>query len=267
MIVGNYVEIEGVKVFPKYINEKSNDYNSQGLDILFDEEMSYFWFLSRKEFIFQQMKRYVDFSSNIIEVGAGTGNVSMFLKQKGYLNISVGEMHLNGLKYAKSYGLDRCYQFDLLCSPFKNEFDVVCMFDVLEHIYDDNKALLNSYQMLKPNGQIILTVPAHKWLWHRGDAIGGHKRRYNKKELSSILNKNGFSIVNARYFFISIVPLLLLRKLLNYRENEEKSNFHINPIINKILLFISRIENKCNRFLPNMFGGSLLLIAKKNDTV
>ena len=79
----------------------------------------------------------------IIEIGTGTGNVSRYLQNNGYKNISVGEMHLSGLKYAKDYGIKECYQFNLLDTPFEDEFDAVCMFDVLEHIKKDDLALQN----------------------------------------------------------------------------------------------------------------------------
>ena len=105
--------------------------------------------MARKNFILQNFKKYIDRNSKIIEIGAGTGNVSRNLQQNGYENISVGEMHLNGLKYAKSYGMKDCYQFDLLDTPFENEFDVVCMFDILEHIPNDNEALKKYYSDYK----------------------------------------------------------------------------------------------------------------------
>jgi hypothetical protein len=50
----------------------------------------------------------------------------------------------------------------------------------------------------------------------------------------------------------------------NYIKKEEyKEEAPINPIINSILLFISRLENKINPYLVNFSGGSLLIIAKK----
>jgi len=178
-------------------------------------------------------------------------------------------MHFNGLKYAKSYGIKECYQFNLLNSPFVDEFDNILMFDVLEHIQDDNLALQNIHKSLKDNGKLTLTVPSHMWLWNRDDVIAGHKTRYIKKDLTRKLEENGFEIISARYFFISILPLLYLRTFLNkdthsgFKKDEQVSDISMNPINSKILLFISRIENKINRFLPNLFGGSLFIIARK----
>jgi len=268
MIIHNYKEISGIKVFCE-INKNHDDYNAQGLDNLYQAEEKHFWFIARKEFILQEIKPIIDFKSKIIEIGAGTGNVSRYLKQNGYENISVGEMHLNGLLYAQNYGIQDCYQFNLLNAPFENEFDTVCIFDVLEHIEDDELALQNVSTMLNKRGNIILTVPSHKWLWNRDDAIAGHKTRYTKKDLINKLENNGFDIVKAKYFFISITPLLYLRTILNkddssvINKNEFSKDMSMNPMLNYILLSITRIENKISKFLPNLFGGSLFIIARK----
>ncbi len=273
MLIKEYKELDGIKYFHENVNEDHDDYNSKGLDNLYAQEEKHFWFIARKEFILQNALKYVKADEKILEVGAGTGNVSRFLQSNGYSNISVGEMHLNGLKYAKSYGMKDCYMFDLLDTPFEEEFDAVCMFDVLEHIAEDSKALKNVNQMLKKDGKILLTVPSHMWLWHRGDAVAAHKIRYTKKELINILRNNGFEILTARYFFISILPLLFIRRMINkddgskVREEEYTKGNSMNSFLSSLLLLISRIENKLNRFLPNAFGGSLFVIAKKNDSV
>jgi uncharacterized membrane protein SpoIIM required for sporulation len=109
------------------------------------------------------------------------------------------------------------------------------------------------------------------WLWNRDDTIAGHKRRYTKKELINKLELNGFKIITIRYFFIFITPLLYLRTILNkddksnVKEEEYSNDISMNPIFSNILLFISRIENKLNKLLPNFFGGSLFVIARKID--
>lgn len=273
MIIKEYKEVDGIKIFHENMNESHEDYHAKGLDNLYMQEEKHFWFIARKEFILQNAVKYIKSKDKIIEIGAGTGNVARYLEKNGYENISVGEMHINGLKYAQSYGMKECYQFDLLNSPFENEFEIICMFDVLEHILNDELAIQNVYKMLCNNGKIMITVPSHMWLWNRDDAVAGHKIRYTKKELVRRLKDNGFEVLSSRYFFISITPLLFLRRILNkddgstVKEEEYNSNISMNPIISKILLFISRIENKLNKFLPNWFGGSLFIIARKNDTI
>ena len=178
-------------------------------------------------------------------------------------------MHLNGLTYAKNYGIKECYQFDLLKTPFENEFDTVCMFDVLEHIENDDLALQNIHKSLNDSEKVVLTVPSHMWLWNRDDAIAGHKIRYTKKELIKKLEDNGFDVLQSKYFFMSIVPLLYLRTIVNkddksdIQDAEFTNDISMNPLLSNILLFVSRVENKISDFLPNLFGGSLFIIAEK----
>ena len=264
-----YKIIGGIKVFHS-AQFDHDDYHAQGLENLYHAEEKHFWFISRKKFIYQMMSKYIHFDAKVIEVGAGTGNVSHYLLEQGYKDVSVGEMHFNGLRYAKQqYGIKECLQFDLFNAPYVDEYDVVCMFDVIEHIADENAALKKIYQMLKTDGKIVLTVPAHMWLWNREDAIAGHKRRYSKKYIKQILVKNGFEIVEIKFFFIFITPLLFLRTVLHkdsgkaISSKEYHQEISISPILNTLLLYLSSFENKISRWLPNVLGGSLFVIARK----
>ncbi|AIW20293.1 class I SAM-dependent methyltransferase [Vibrio coralliilyticus] len=266
-----YQEIDGIRVYHSDSSDKHDDYNPLGLTSLYNSENKHFWFLHRKKYIFDNIKNSISKNARIIEIGAGTGNVSRFLRSKGYHNLCVGEMHFSGLKYAKSYGINDCYQFDLLKSPFISEFDVVCMFDVLEHIADPNAALKNVRKMLRNDGLVVMTLPAHNWLWSREDSVAGHKKRYNREMIENELESNGFEVVSVRYFFVLIVPLLYLRRLLNpddgsdVKESEYSNEIAINKYINFGLKFICKLEDKLSGMLPNWFGGSLFVIGKKND--
>lgn len=263
----NFKIINTHKVFE--INVGNKDYQLSGFEELFKNEEKYFWFIARKEFIKKYMEKHISKDSKIMEVGAGTGNVTRFLIKNGYKNISVGEMHLDALDYAKSYGIEERYCFNILNTPFENEFDCICAFDVVEHIEDDKLCIQNIHKMLKKEGKLAISVPAFNFLWSRHDVDLGHKRRYTKKTMKSLLENNGFKITEMKYFFISIIPLLYLRAILNppprdldyipIGDNIQK----INPIINQILNVILKVENKLIPYLPNLFGGSLFVIAKK----
>ena len=133
----------------------------------------------------------------------------------------MGELHLNGLRYAREYGVDKCYQFDLFEPPFQEHFKAVALFDVLEHLEDDKKALQNIHSILKPDGQIVLTVPVHQWLWNRDDRIACHKKRYTKKDLCEVVKSAGFKTETIEFFFCRITPLLLLRRFLKPDHSRE----------------------------------------------
>ena len=80
--------------------------------------------------------------------------------------VELANIHLNGLRFVQERGIKKLYQFDLLHPPFQEEFDLVCFFDVLEHLREETKALECLKTMVKPGGKIIFTVPAHQWLWN-----------------------------------------------------------------------------------------------------
>lgn len=259
---------DGVLLFSSGVVKDHEDYNAIGLDVLYAAEENHFWFISRKKRILNTFKRYVKLSESVLEVGAGTGNVSRALQKGGY-NVSVGEMHLNGLRYAKSYGIKNCYQFDLFDPPFLEHFGAIGMFDVLEHLEDDVFAMQCLYAMLKPNGHVVLTVPAHQWLWSRDDVIAAHKRRYSLKQLKAVMKKAGFQVIHARYFLVSILPLLLLRRIIkasgrqSITDKDSCQEITIHPVINRILKRVTMLENKFASWVPNFAGGSIILVAKK----
>ncbi|MDD7568044.1 MAG: class I SAM-dependent methyltransferase [Helicobacter sp.] len=257
---------------------------SEGLDMLYLAEQKHFWHISRREFLYKQVTKIFDKlypqtqgkNLKILDVGAGTGSVTRHFLSQGFSDIAVGEIHPQGLEYAKSYGVKELYCMDLLDVPFQDEFDCIFAFDVLEHIDDDGCALKNMRSMLKNKSILALSVPAHNWLWNAHDCLVHHKRRYTRCMLNKLMREYGFEIVCSRYFFVSITPLLLVRALLAPydKQNPKLHNSHkpnqlrdIPPpkLINNILLKICRVENKILDLLPQRFstafGGSLLVIA------
>lgn len=236
-------------------------------DVISAEE-KHFWMASRRNVILSLFKRYVRESAEIIEIGAGTGNIAKFLFEKGYKKFAAGDVHLEALDQAKRYGIQNRYQFDLIHPPFLEHFDVICLFDVLEHIDDEDAAARSIFKMLKPGGRVLVTVPAYMWLWSRQDAIASHRRRYRLEELKSIFSRNQFKILQARYFFMSLVPFLFVRSIFdkddgNLEPLDFKKRFRINPAVNFVFAKMLSLENRLLRDRPFKWGGSILLVAEK----
>jgi 2-polyprenyl-3-methyl-5-hydroxy-6-metoxy-1,4-benzoquinol methylase len=258
-----YSIINNVPYFYKDIN--TQDYNldeyTVEIDKIANAEQNHFWFKSRRNLIRQVFNKFISKKDNVIEIGAGTGNIAKMLSAEGY-NLSIGEIHPNGIEYALKNNDKNLpiYQFNIMNNPFKNHFDVVGLFDVLEHIEDDRLAIKNIYNMLSDNGKIVLTVPAHMWLWCDEDEVSNHFKRYEVNNLRKLLKDEGFTVKYATNFFISIVPLLYLRT-----KNKSSDEITINPIINFILSIISNIENKILKFISSKIGGSIIIVAEKNN--
>lgn len=261
-------EVDDILCFaPGEADEDFDDYKVDGLELLYKYEQAHFWFKNRKRWIRRMFHKYVKKNQQVMEIGAGTGNVARMLTREG-CQPALGDIHLKGLKYAKQYGLNRLYQFDARKAPFKEEYDAVCLFDVLEHIEDDQVVMENIRQMLKKEGKLILTVPAHRFLWSTIDVVSGHKRRYGLKELKSIIINNGFEVLETRHFFTLLFPFFFLRKWLNIKKktksfNDVNAGLKINGFLNAFFNVLSIMDYYLfARFSPG-FGGSIILVAKK----
>ena len=84
-----------------------------------------------------------------------------------------------------------------------SEYDIhgVSLFDVLEHIEDDFKAMNELIMKLKSGTRIYLTVPAHNYLWSEVDPFGGHFRRYNKRMIKNLSSELAVELEYFTYFF------------------------------------------------------------------
>jgi len=260
--------MNGVVYFKPEIDETFESYNPNALDTFYKYEVEHFWFRIRRDLILRTFDKYVGRESLVMEVGTGTGNVARELKNNGY-NMTISDVHKQFLDFEKNKIIKNKYQFDINEPPFKEHFDVIGMFDVLEHIEGDEHVLKNVRKMLRDNGKVIITVPAHNWLWSRYDYI--HKRRYNLKRIKKIFKESGFDILEAKHFFIFILPLLIIRALIKRIETKEKlvttladEQMSINPVLNKFLYVISAIECRLFKNVSPKIGGSIVVVAQKS---
>jgi len=261
-----YKEKDRILIFDEVQDEQLSTYDPRHLEELVKAESYHFWFTTRRDKVCSIFNNHVGKECRILEIGGGTGFIAERLQQLGF-NIELSDCASNGLAYARERGIEKLYQFDLFNPPFQEAFDVICLFDVLEHLNDDHQALEMLKKMLKPGGKIILTVPAHQWLWNRDDTLAGHKRRYTKKQLELVFKSAGLQPLYLRYFFIMILPFLVLRKWIKKDDSQahsnEKIDFRIPSYANKFFYFLTKIEFQLDWLLPNIMGGSLIGIAQK----
>ena len=258
---------DGIVLFNPEIVDEHDDYKAEGLDGLYSYEREHPWFKHRVTLIRKAFASYVRTTEDILEVGAGTGHTARALLEDGYRNLSIGEIHTNGLLYARQYGLDRLYQFDLRSSPFREHFDVVALFDVLEHIEDDDDAMRKIHGMLRPGGRVILTVPAHAWLWSRIDEIAGHHRRYNRKALAALFESTGFDVLESKYIFTAMVPGLLARSFLSRNATRETAEsgcgLKVSGLGKLLMALAAGPGDVLFSPLRRITGGSILAVARR----
>ena len=149
--------------------------------------------------------------------------------------------------------------------PFDEKFDLICMFDVLEHIEYDGLAMKKIVEKLNSGGKLLVAVPPYPSLWSQADIIAHHCRRYTKKSLNAVLQSQNLKILYTTYFNTLLFPIIffvrrVLRKGSETYDVKDYSQGGLNGIFTKILTGESLWISK-NRSLP--FGDTLLMLAQK----
>ena len=217
-------------------------------------ETSSFWFEHRNQCILEVMRRCPP-PGMVFDVGGGNGYVALGLQQTG-IPVTLVEPGLTGVQNAAKRGVNQ-----LICSTLEDagfipgSFPAAGVFDVLEHIEDQQGFLQNLYKLLIPGGRVYLTVPAFNSLWSVADEYAGHYRRYTKKELSDVLVKAGFRVEYSTYIFFMLPPPILLFRALPSRFGMRKQQDWVSYTLEH-----SQRSGLSGRLLRKMLGWELAQI-------
>jgi SAM-dependent methyltransferase len=247
---------------------------------LFAAEDRHFWFRARNTVIGRVVRQLVAGLKpgyRVLEVGCGNGNVLRVLEQicsRGeVIGLDSVEEKLHFARQRTDCALRLGNLYDL---PAEGDqpFDVIGLFDVLEHLPDEDLALRALSHALAPGGRLVLTVPAHQSLWSYADSHAGHYRRYSVAQLKQVLAASGLRVEYCTQFMTVLFPIMWLgRRLATLRQKPgrqgERELFQrelcVVPIVNGLLTRLLELEAPLigGRWrLP--LGASLLAIAVKD---
>jgi SAM-dependent methyltransferase len=132
---------------------------------------------------------------HVLEVGCSAGALLYDLAERGYTGVGV-ELSGKARSIAQQVLADDerfRIESEVPEGP-ANSFDLVIAFEVLEHIEDDAGALASWLELLKPGGQVLISVPAHRRRWNITDVLVGHYRRYDRTDVEALLRGVGLRI-------------------------------------------------------------------------
>ena len=217
------------------------------------------------QWIFEELAPYA--GSRILEVGCGIGNMTAYFLDSELL-VAIDRLQASVLLTQRRYQ-DRpnlhVFQGDISDPSLPAQFvhydlDTVLCINVLEHIEDDVDALRHMGQLLRPDGRLLLLVPAGPYMYGTLDRALGHFRRYDRPRLQRVVEQAGFQPMEVRYMNLAGIPGWWLNSNILKREllPEEQLRW-----FNHLAPFFIRGERWLRRAWDIPAGQSLICIAQK----
>lgn len=232
-----------------------------------DTEDRHWWFVGRRAVLrnfihaFQLPPR-----SSILEVGSGTGGNLEMLREFGDVKAMELDPTAREIAIRKTQGrIDvrpgRCPD-DIAFAD--HQFNLICMFDVLEHVDEDVATLAALRGSLANGGRMLMTVPAFSWLWSTHDEFLHHKRRYTASDLKNKCAAAGLKLERMSYFNTLLFPLGVLARVKDrlVRSKVASGAGLPAPPVNFMLRRVFSMESTLLKHMNLPFGMSLLAVVQ-----
>lgn len=232
---------------------------------------NHFWFIGRRNIFFDLIEREIgsDRNRRVLEIGCGAGGMLRPLARFGTVH---------GVDVATDY-VRACHERDLArmvagsgdALPFGDaSFDLVALFDVIEHIPDERGTLAEVRRVLKPGGTVFLSVPAYQFLYSQNDRVVHHQRRYTARQLRRRLREAGLRPKKVAYFNTLLFPLIaaavltlkLKEKWFGLPPGETNLDHEFRGPLNSLLAWLMSSERYLLRHMSFPFGHSLIAMAE-----
>lgn len=136
----------------------------------------------------------------ILEIGPGDGLLTALLK----VDHDVFIADITPEYISRLTGVSGAFIADVETLPFEDEFDVIILCDVLEHVLNEGDTLMSIRNALHLGGLIYVRCPSNEPLITYSRHLGSkypyvHLRTYSSKTLKSVAIHAGFSVEKCNY--------------------------------------------------------------------
>jgi SAM-dependent methyltransferase len=236
--------------------------------ILYQVEESHWWYVGRRRIIQCLVERICATlnvpRASILDVGCGTGaNLKMLARYGKTEGVDISPQ---AVEFCHQRGLDSVKLGAIEHLPYESErFELVTALDVVEHLDDDVAGLLEMRRVLRPNGRLLVFVPAFMFLWGVQDDVSNHRRRYTLSGLLRSVEAAGFSIEWASYANLSFfLPVLLVRSVMHWFGLRADTEYGINiSLMNSVFARLFAAERFILKRGRLPFGVSAVCIARR----
>ena len=233
---------------------------------MFRVEETHWWYSALHRLIFQTLEAELpDWrEKEIVDVGCGTGAI---LKQLGNPGKNVGiDLAPEAVSFCRQRGLNNVQQGDIHALPFLDaSFDAVICSSVLYHqwVSDVEGAIREMHRVLRPGGTLLIVVPAFPFLHSAHDEAVMTARRFRKREIQQLLEKQNFKIRRLTYWTTLLFPLAIAARTFGGSKMGRDFEAEGASFTQRAFTRIMGLELQLLRKTSLPFGVALLAVARK----
>jgi SAM-dependent methyltransferase len=226
----------------------------------------HWWYRARRDILTDLISRKISLPADarILEIGCGTGHNLEMLQGFGRadgIEIDPAAREIAERRLGRTIGSAPLPQ---LTGVEDGAYDMVAILDVLEHVEEDQAALESIARKLKLGGKILITVPAHPWMWSAHDDVNHHKRRYTKKTLNKVIADAGLQVELLSWFNSLLFPLAAAARFAGRLTGNKDSDDKMPPkVLNSVFETLFGLERYAVGRMPLPPGVSLVAIVSK----
>jgi len=224
----------------------------------------HWWYRARRDILATLIARRIKLpeDARLLEIGCGTGhNLQMLARFGAVEGIELDDAARAVAERRVGKPLGTAPLPDLAGVP-DGQYDLVAVLDVIEHVEDDIRSFQTIATKLRPGGRVLVTVPAHQWMWSAHDVANHHKRRYSAKSLRRAIEQAGLRVELLSPFNSLLFPLAAGARLAGRLAGKDSSDDALPPApVNRLFETIFRLESYAIGRVPFPPGISLVAIA------
>lgn len=237
------------------------------LEALVAVDRSYWWHVGKRELVVDLLRRRCPPPARVVEGGVGGGATLLALRDVGY-DVSGFDVMPESVAHCRSLGLADVRQHDLE-RPWPVERGparAVVLLDVIEHVPNPVQVLKHAAEVLAPDGEIIVTVPAIAALYGPWDRMLGHYRRYSARLLRSQAREAGLRVDWLSHWNSFTLPAAVVVRTLERLRLKRRAGTEfpaVSPRVNALLTALARLERRGMGTVRIPLGLSLVGVLKR----
>jgi SAM-dependent methyltransferase len=200
-------------------------------DRMAEQDQIHWWYVARRKILAALIAREADLpkDAHILEIGCGTGHNFEMLKAFGRLDALEVDEEARALARRRLGREVGDAPLPGLPGVPDGRYDLVALLDVLEHVDNRAESLRSIAAKLKPDGKILITVPAYQWMWSAHDLAHHHKLRYSKRGLRRDAEAAGLRVRKLGFFNSLLFPVAAAVRILGKLAGKTSSDDKVPP--------------------------------------